>query len=119
MAARSAASRTTTKTKGWLFSALGAWVAAVRIRGDGGVVDVVGEEGPGGPLGVHHVEEVGHSGRWYRAGPAPARADWAPPRRPRYLGRCPGPGPVPAGTEWRGSTAEGEGGRRWQTVPHR
>ena len=32
MAARSPASRTTTKTNGWLFSALGAWVAAVRIR---------------------------------------------------------------------------------------
>ncbi len=32
MVARSAGSRTTTKTKGWLFSALGAWVAAVRTR---------------------------------------------------------------------------------------
>ena len=32
MAARTSASRTTTNTKGWLFSALGAWVAAVRIR---------------------------------------------------------------------------------------
>ncbi len=31
-AARSVGSRTTTKTKGWLFSALGAWVAAVRMR---------------------------------------------------------------------------------------
>ena len=28
--------------------------------GDGGVVDVVGEERPGGPLGVDHVEEVRH-----------------------------------------------------------
>ena len=32
MAARAAGSRTTTNTKGWLFSALGAWVAAVRMR---------------------------------------------------------------------------------------
>src|SRR6516165_12424631 len=32
MLCRTPGSRTTTKTKGWLFSALGAWVAAVKTR---------------------------------------------------------------------------------------
>ena len=95
MAARTAASRTTTKTKGWLFSALGAWVAAVRTRATVVVVDVVGQERAGGPLGVHHLEEVGHGEpmvpsrdvRCARAG----CADWAPPRHPlpwALLGRA-------------------------------
>ena len=128
-AARTAASRTTTKTKGWLFSALGAWVAAVRIRADGLVVDVVGQERPGRPLGVDHVEEVGHGtgrSRVRHGEPmVPSRWTAAPSGR---IGRRRGdplplaphrPGPVPAMTSGRDRRRRGTGGRGWQTAPHR
>ncbi len=45
-------------------------------------------------------------------GPVPL-VDWVPLRRPRYLGRCRGPGPGPAGTGCQRRTADGE---RRQTV---
>ena len=81
MDARRAGSRTTMNTKGWLFSALGAWVAAVRIRVTVSSSTSSGSEGPGRPLGVHHLEEVGHGGRWYRVpgGRRGGAPDWALP----------------------------------------
>ena len=58
------------------------------------VVDVVGEERTGGPLGVHHVEEVGRHG-----GDGSDRDEGPPPvvglgaaEVTRYLWRCTGPG---------------------------
>src|ERR1700722_7244000 len=104
MAARNVASRTTTKTKGWLFSALGAWVAAVRIR-----ATVVSSTSSGRNdraarwLCTTAKKSGGFSGGVTTADgtdpmarAAPRGADWAPPKRPRYLGRCIGPGSVPA-----------------------
>ena len=55
-----------------------------------------------------------------RAGPG---ADWAPPRRPRYLWRCTGPGPVPAmrngGGIDGGGGQEADGGRRCRIARRR
>ena len=80
--------------------------------GHGGVVDVVGEERPGGPLGVHHLEEVGRTaadGTDQAGGRRWSARIGRRSRRPRYLWRCTGPGPVPAMTVWWG--IDGGGGQ--------
>ena len=60
MAARRFGSRTTTKTQGWRFSALGANVAASRTFSTAVVVDPIVTERPTCPLTMHHLDDVFH-----------------------------------------------------------
>ena len=60
MAARRPGSRTTTKTQGWRFSALGAWRRRLQDPFDDVVGHLIGSEGPAGALAQDDVEEVGH-----------------------------------------------------------
>ena len=122
-------SRTTTKTKGWLFSALGAWVAAVRIRATVSSSTSSGRNDRAARwvCTTSKKSGTGQSGplaaiRYLARRPmVPSRWTWcpAPPaglggaEATRYLWRCIGPGPVPAMTTWSGTTAEGD---RRQTV---
>ena len=59
----------------------GVWVAAVKMRTTVGSSTSSGRNDRGGPLGLHHVEEVGRhggDGSEQDAGP-PAAPDWAAP----------------------------------------
>ena len=135
-----AGSRTTTKTKGWLFSALGAWVAAVRMRATVSSSTSSGRKeraarcvwttSKKSGTGAEAVASVLPDDRCgIRPRPArevvPSRWTGRPDRAGGWIGRGRGDfatvsaasarGPVPAMTTWSGRGGggqEAEGGRR-------